>query len=255
VGSATGSIVKVVNADDDSFGSPTLTYTDIDVDGIINTGSISSIAFGANEDEILVTLHNYGVNNMYYTSDGGANWIAKDGDFPDIPVKAIMMNPMDKDEVIIGTNYGVWQTDNFTDDNPKWAHSQNGMSSVKVTSFEFREADNTVLASTYGRGLFTSTFTADNPLSIDENELNNNSIIIYPTVSNDGIFNVKTTKENYTTSVEIYNLQGAKVYAAQNLDLEVSSEKEIKLEASNGVYIMKIYSENKVLKSQKVIIQ
>ncbi|WP_405575606.1 T9SS type A sorting domain-containing protein [Winogradskyella sp. Asnod2-B02-A] len=255
VGSATGSIVKIENADDDSFGSTTLTYTNIDVNGIINTGSISSIELGENEDEILVTLHNYGVNNIYYTSDGGTNWAVKDGDFADIPVKAIMMNPMDDDEVIIGTNYGVWQTDNFTDDNPEWVHSQNGMSSVKVTSFELREADNTVLASTYGRGLFTSTFTADSDLSIDQNELSNNSIIIYPTVSKDGFFNLKTTAENYTTSVEIYDLHGVKVYAVQNLELETSSDKEIKLEASSGLYIMKIYSGNKVLKSQKVIIQ
>ncbi len=255
VGTETGAIVKIVNADDDSFGSTSLTYTNLDVDGIINTGSISSIEFGENEDEILVTLHNYGVNNIYYTSDGGANWAEKDGDFADIPVKAIMMNPMDKDEVIIGTNYGVWQTDNFTDDNPEWEHSRNGMSSVKVTSFEFREADNTVLASTYGRGLFTSTFKADEALSVNDNELNNNSIVVYPTISNDGVFNIKTTEENYNTSVEIYNLQGAKIYAVQNLELETSNAKQINLEASSGVYFLKIYSGNKVLKSQRVIIQ
>lgn len=253
VGTATGSIVKVENADEVSLNS-SITMTNIDVNDVINTGSISSIEFGDNEDEILVTLHNYGVNNIYYTTDGGTNWAVKDGDFADIPVKAIMMNPMDKDEVIIGTNYGVWQTDNFTDDNPTWGHSRNGMSSVKVTSFEFREADNTVLASTYGRGLFTSTFIADE-LSTEENNLSNNAIVIYPTVSNDGVFNVKTTEEDYNISVEIYNLQGTKVYAVQNLNLELSNAKQIKLEASSGLYIMKIYSGNKVLKSQKVIIQ
>ena len=255
VGTETGAIVKIENADDDSFGSNSLTYTNLDVDGMINTGAISSIDFGDNEDEILVTFHNYGVNNIYYTSDGGANWAEKDGDFADIPVKAIMMNPMDKDEVIIGTNYGVWQTDNFTDDNPEWEHSRNGMSSVKVTSFEFREADNTVLASTYGRGLFTSTFKADEALSVNDNELNNNSIVVYPTISNDGVFNIKTTEENYNTSVEIYNLQGAKIYAVHNLELKTSNTNQIKLEASSGVYILKIYSENKVLKSQRIIIQ
>ena len=41
------------------------------------------------------------------------------------------------------------------------------MKDVKVTSFDLRTADNTVLASTYGRGLFTGTFSANSDKDSD----------------------------------------------------------------------------------------
>lgn len=161
IGTRTATILKVTN-----FNTTAPQWSVVggvsDTDGAINVGSVSDISFGTNENELLVTLHNYGINNIYYSSNGGTTWEVKDGDFPDIPVKAIKMNPLDSDEVIIGTNLGVWRTQNFSSDSPNWVQSQNGMSNVKVTKFDFRESDNTVLAATYGRGLFTGRFNDGN---------------------------------------------------------------------------------------------
>ena len=47
-------------------------------------GSISDIEFGKSDQEIFVTFHNYGVKNIFYSSDGGANWSSKDGDLPNL---------------------------------------------------------------------------------------------------------------------------------------------------------------------------
>lgn len=153
IGTVGASILKVTN-----FDTENPIWENIDINSDINVGAISDIDFGVNEDEILVTLHNYGVTNIYYTVDGGLNWQEKEGDYPDIPVKAIKMNPLDKNEVIIGTNLGVWKTANFMSEAPNWVQSQNGMSNVKVTKLDIRTSDNTVIASTYGRGLFTGKF-------------------------------------------------------------------------------------------------
>ena len=75
--------------------------------------SVSDISFGSSEDEILVTFHNYNTNNVWYTNDGGDSWENKEGDLPDIPVKAVLMNPFHKNEVFLGTGLGVWRTENF----------------------------------------------------------------------------------------------------------------------------------------------
>ena len=55
--------------------------------------------------------------NIFYTSDGGETWDKKEGNLPDLPVYNILQSPLDSDEVIIGTELGVWFTNNFSSDN------------------------------------------------------------------------------------------------------------------------------------------
>lgn len=247
IGTETGGILKVTN-----FDSDTPVWTNIDVSETINTGAISAIDFGTNESEILVTLHNYGINNIYYTSDGGVTWIAKEGDFPDIPVKAIKMNPFKEKEVIIGTNLGVWKTDNFFDDLPTWTHSQNGMSNVKVTSFDMRLADSTVLASTYGRGLFTGKFTET--LSFNPNETIEESIEIENTLVENGFLTVALDDSvQGEVNVIIYDNKGRKTQYKTFLASD-GRVKEIKTPSAAGVYIVHISYEGKSYSKRIVVV-
>ena len=151
VGTRTGKVIKIENAD-----TATQTITDISSGSFL--GNISSIEFGATENEIMVTFYNFGVESIWFTDDGGTTWANKEGNFPDINVRCILMNPLNTDEVIIGTELGVWNTSNFRDVAPVWNQSYNGMSNVVVTSFSLRTLDNTILASTYGRGMYTGKF-------------------------------------------------------------------------------------------------
>lgn len=153
VGTVLGDVLKVVNADT----SPQ--FTNIETDNMI-VGSISDVEFGANESEIFATVHNYGVNNIWYTPNGGTTWLEKDGDLPDLPVKAILQNPLNPEEVIIGTELGIWFTTNFSVASPNWLPAQGGMSNVKVTDIDLRD-DNAIYISTYGRGVFSGRFLED----------------------------------------------------------------------------------------------
>jgi hypothetical protein len=153
VGLANGRILKLVNAN----GTPT--WTNIASASML--GAVSDIRFGATENEIFVTFHNYGVTNIWYTSNGTAatpTWVSKDGDLPNLPVKCILQNPNATNEVIIGTELGVWYTVNFNVASPTWRRANNGMKDVKVMNFEFRALDNTIVAATYGRGVWTGQF-------------------------------------------------------------------------------------------------
>ncbi|WP_428743419.1 thrombospondin type 3 repeat-containing protein [Tenacibaculum sp.] len=123
-------------------------------------GSVSDIEFGETENQIFVTMHNYGVKNIWFSNDGGASWVSKEGNLPDIPVKTILQNPLSTNEVIIGTDLGVWKTKNFNDASPSWSQSYNGMSNVPVLDLDLRD-DNTVFAATYGRGIFSGKFSFD----------------------------------------------------------------------------------------------
>jgi len=232
VGTSSGQLLKVEGA---NITNPV--WTDISGPGFV--GSISAVRLGNNENEIMVTFHNYGVENIWYSADGGTTWMNKEGDFPDIPVKAIMMNPLINDEVIIGTELGVWRTSNFSSTNPNWIQSINGMQNVKVTSFDLRTSDNTVLATTYGRGMFTGKFT-DIALSVEEIASRDDRITLYPNPS-DGNIKIKTTIDFGESKIRVYDLNGRLIFSqektmAETVDLNLSN-------LSSGLYTLKILSQ------------
>ncbi|MES2865046.1 MAG: T9SS sorting signal type C domain-containing protein [Bacteroidota bacterium] len=155
VGLANGRIIKMVDAAT-AANSAGVTWSNIASASML--GAVSDIRFGATENDIFVTFHNYGVTNIWYTSNGGTSWTSKDGDLPNLPVKCILQNPNATNEVIIGTELGVWYTVNFNVASPTWRRANNGMKDVKVMNFEFRALDNTIVAATYGRGVWTGQF-------------------------------------------------------------------------------------------------
>ncbi|NIJ44103.1 hypothetical protein FHR24_000542 [Wenyingzhuangia heitensis] len=245
IGTEGGTILKVTN-----FNTSNPTWENIDANGTINTGSVSSIDFGANENEVLVTLHNYGVNNIYYSSNGGETWLEKDGDFPDIPVKAIKVNPGDKNEVIIGTNAGVWRTANFLSESPSWVQSQNGMSSVKVTSFNMRTSDNTVLAATYGRGLFTGSFGES--LGFTDNKSLENKVILNTNLIENQLLELELSDIDVVFDLFIVTINGDTI-AQHKVNPTNGSFQSISVPFQAGVYLVKIYCDGKSF-TRKIVI-
>ncbi len=244
VGTADGKLLRLTNAN----ASPTWA----DITGPSFLGSISSIELGETEDDIYVTFYNYGVTSVFYSDDAGSTWQNKEGDLPDFPVRAILANPLNNDEVIVGTELGVWASPNFNDANPNWYRAQNGMKDVKVTSFDLRTVDNVVLASTYGRGMFTGQFTAaTTSLSVDEFS-ENDLIKIYPTVSN-GEIAISSISEVREGAINVFDINGRTVHTAK-VNFDEGLEQPISLSLSSGIYIIKFSSEG-LQSSHKIIIE
>ena len=245
VGTVLGDLLKVENA---NTGSPTWT----EISGPSFVGSISDIEFGTNENEIFVTMHNYSVVSIWYTSDGGTTWANKEGDFPDIPVKTILQNPLNTDEVIIGTELGVWKTSNFKDATPNWTHSFNGMSNVKVLDLNLRN-DNKVFAATHGRGIFSGDFTAASA-SVEEVLSGKNQFTVYPTTNN-GSFTVFAKNTLGKSTITIHNIRGQKVYSSQ-LDFNSNEKQNISANGLKaGVYLVNLVGENNKKESRKIIVK
>lgn len=214
-------------------------------------GSISDIEFGMNENELLVTFHNYGVSNVWFSPNKGTSWSDKEGNLPDFPVKCILMNPLiaGGSEVILGTELGVWRSQNFETNAPTWTRSDNGMRTVTVVDLDLRTSDNTVLATTHGRGMFTGTFLSGT-LSTSEIQPEK-QFKIYPTIS-DGNISL-SANENGLATITTFTLSGQQVNH-QTINLTKNTTTNLKLpNIASGVYILKIQQKNSI-QIQKIII-
>ncbi len=238
LGLANGRLIKVAFA---SMLNPQ--WSNITGSGFV--GSISDVEFGQSEQEIFVTMHNYGVTSIWFSNDGGGSWRSLEGNLPELPVKCILQNPLIPQELIIGTELGVWATPDYTVANPVWVQAFNGMSDVTVLDLDVRAADNVILASTYGRGLFTSQFT-DTALSVLENDFKADTIVLYPTISN-GNITFKSESQFGNAAVTVYDVSGKQVYTT-NLNLS-NTGTTMNLDVDAGIYFANIrvnnYSETK----------
>jgi hypothetical protein len=127
------------------------------------------------------------------------------------------------------------------------------MRNVKVTDMDIQRdvtsaTSYKVYAATYGRGLFSGTFT--NTVLSQEDLVLLKGIKLYPNPSN-GLVNISI--ENYTGSltIEVYDLNGRKVRSnATNF----STESSINLQGlPSGIYIVKLQGEG-ISHSEKVVL-
>ncbi|WP_047548578.1 T9SS type A sorting domain-containing protein [Psychroserpens sp. Hel_I_66] len=213
-------------------------------------GSISDIEFGQSQQEIFVTMYNYGVQSIWSTSDGGATWTGIEGNLPDLPVRCILQNPLIPEELIIGTEFGVWATPDYTVANPVWIQAFNGMSDVTVTDLDLKSSDNTILASTFGRGFFTSQFTSQ-PLSVLESEYNANVVTLFPTISN-GEVTIKSERDLGDANISIFNISGQKVF--NTTSYLSASNTDLNLNLNSGIYFVNITVGN-FSETKKIIIK
>lgn len=244
VGTSSGRLFKVTNANTDNSTSVEITTPFV--------GSVSDIEFGANENEILVTIPNYGpqVNKVYYTTDGGQTWENKFGNLPDMPIRCAFINPENSNEVLLGTELGVWGTTDFLSANPTWSQYSNGIGNVRITNLDYRPATQTLLASTYGRGVFTSATT---DILSTENIQSKLSQIerVYPNPSR-GNLNLHYDDSKYSdVNIKIYDLLGKLVYSKDSL----KNDEEFYVKLSKGVYVLEAKSKGETFFTSNVMIK
>ena len=227
VGTNLGRIFKVTNANSATAYSSTVLTAPA-------TGTISDIEFGKNENEIIVTLSNYNLTSVFYSTNGGTSWQNKEGNLPDMPVRTVLQNPDDENEVIIGTEMGVWGTTNFLATTPTWASVTGDIGNVRITNLDYRPATRTVLVSTYGRGAWTNQNTVVT-LSTNEVKSKKDEVRIYPNPSK-GISHLRFDSSKYdAVNISIFDGAGRLVYGKKN----VKSDEEFGQRLTPGNYVLK----------------
>lgn len=154
IGSSNGRLVRLENASTVTAANIAANVTSIR-GASFPTGFINCINTGTSDNALVAVFTNYGISNVWYSTDGGANWTAIDGNLPDMPVRWAEFVPGSDSEMILATEAGIYTTDNINGTNTVWTPDA-GFPTVRTDMLKIRTSDNTIVAATHGRGLFTA---------------------------------------------------------------------------------------------------
>lgn len=245
LGTNAGQVFKVENAEG---SSPTVTEI---TGNNFPLGSISCIAVGGSEDTLLVTFSNYGVSSIWQTFNGGLSWQEKEGNLPDMPVRWAIYHPDNSQQAMLATEIGTWTTNELHESTTNWYPSVDGMANVRVDMIKLRDIDNTVLAATHGRGLFTCTFPLDPFTSIGTNDALDVSFNAYPNPTHGNLtIELPGTEETY--KVKLFDMSGSLINEWKAVNRETLSLNLFGYPKGN--YLLTLY-DGKTTLSEKIILK
>lgn len=176
-GTSGGKIVQVDNAKTVASGSA---GTDITGSGM-NASTVSCIALGSTDNNIMATFSNYGAAHVWVTTSGGgaSGWTDISGNLPDIPVRWAMFYPNDNTQAILATEMGIYETTFINGSSTVWVRNST-FPFVRTDMLQYRSSDRIVVAATHGRGLWSASLPLLLPASLISfrGHLNNNVILL-----------------------------------------------------------------------------
>lgn len=104
---------------------------------------------------------------VYYTSNGGTSWTNWGIGIPDVPVNCLIYQNGTNGGLYAGTDLGVYYTNNTISD---FIPYTNGMPAVIITDLDINPGQGLLYATTYGRGLWSSSLAGTCP--VDDNTNN-----------------------------------------------------------------------------------
>ena len=243
VGTNAGQLFKVNNASTSEPQTNNITGAEFP------DGSISSIAIGGSEDTLMVTFSNYGVPSVWQSYDGGENWNNIESNLPDMPVRWAIYHPQNSKQVMLATELGIWTSIEASAEEVEWVPDVSGMGNVRVDMLRMRQADNTVVAATHGRGLHTTVWPID--LSVGTNELADTEIKIYPNPATDKI--IVSAESTLRSCLLVVRNMNAQEVLRKTLN---SNHTTIPLNGlAAGTYIVEISNGETVITKKKIVVQ
>ncbi|RMG19180.1 MAG: hypothetical protein D6730_22030, partial [Bacteroidetes bacterium] len=153
---------------------------DLPVSGLRNV-----VVEKGNEAHLLASLLSVNESQDYVwecknATSAAPTWTSFQGDLPKMPVFWIIFMPGNNDQAMVGTEFGIWITEDIDGANTHWEQARNGLPNVRITQLIHRESDDRIAASSYGRGIFytqhfeqTYAFFGQAQLQLTESGLQN----------------------------------------------------------------------------------
>lgn len=211
--------------------------------------AITSIAIDpGNPNKALVTLGNYGNSAYVYVSNNvlsaSPTWTNVTNNLPRMPVYHGLILIDNSNYFVLATEMGIWASD---DNGATWEVQADGLpsnvASYIVRQYEFKPWEGPrVYVATHGRGFFRSnTFLTD--IEKPKTDISTTSIKAFPNPTSD-VLNISfNSNVKGVITYNIFNLNGKRVYKANNTIQSGTVEKTIDVRnLPKGTYILNIES-------------
>jgi len=152
-GTSNGRVVRVDGANTIASGS-----AGTNISTGLPGGTVSCINQGTDDQNLICSFSNYGLNSVWVSTNGGTSWTSLDNNninLPDMPVRWCMFYPGDNTRAYIATETGVWETDLINGTSTVWT-ANSSFPTVRTDMIKYRSSDRTIAAATHGRGLWTA---------------------------------------------------------------------------------------------------
>ena len=225
--------------------------------------TITSLAVdNANADRAVISLGNYcNTNYVYVTSNLSASsptWTSIQGALPKFPVYHALISEDDPNVIILGTEFGVWATNNGSSATPTWSENITGVKSdmpmPRVPVFEVIQIKSKpwsgvkIYAATHGMGIWESNSLTAGIKS--DNTSTKPTIKAYPNPANNLITINTEIVGAYTLNV--YSMTGQVVTSQKGTNsgtIKLGTEN-----LNNGNYFIEVIG-NKAKAVSKIIVQ
>lgn len=247
-----------------------------------------------NSNVLLVTIGGDNVESHIYASTNAVsgdtlNLEEKDGTgLPGnkTPIYTALVEMAHSNVVFVGTEKGVYVTENFNTSAPTWKSANEGIDATvpvfmlkqqtkkypddyariygedttDITYIEFKGVKNTgyIYAATYGRGVFKNLTYKQLPSAIKEKTVlpQSHALDVYPNPASDNA-TIKYTlnKDVSNVTISLYDITGRKIFT-QNLGMRLQGENIEPIQCDilkNGLYIISVEGGNQRFISKIVI--
>jgi len=227
--------------------------------------TITSVAIDPeNPNRMIATIGNYGNSNYVYSTenamDASPNWSSIQSNLPKFPVYHAVVSIKNPDVIILGTEFGIWATNNGRSANPTWSEAADGIDSdmpfPRVPVFDLVQVESNsstgprIYAGTHGMGIWETKSMLTSVRRPKTNNTPTRIINAYPNPANNFVNLDTDIKGNYT--LRVYALNGNIVYQSKG-----NNSNTIRIVTSDwkpGNYFVEIQGNNS-RSSSKIIVQ
>lgn len=228
-----------------------------DITGSWTGGYTSCIAVDPNNaDRVMICFANYHIYSLYFSEDGGDNWIKVAGnleeyDFgggngPSFRWASFLPFSDGTEAFLVGTSTGLYAAFDLVADSTEWFHvAPETLGNAIVNMFSFRESDGLLAVATHGYGVWSGTIDHSWLLTGLQDEVKSAvTFKCYPNPASEELrMHLSTPGE-----VQMFNSEGKlcwKSLVKQRHSLQLNR-------FTKGLYFIKLKGEDEV---QKIIVQ
>jgi hypothetical protein len=263
---------RVYRVDSANIGTP----TPKDITGVVNPnafvigGFVDCIAVDpANADKLIVVFSNYGIHNLFYSSNGGSTWLRIGGNLnstnsaiqPSLRWASIQHLPAGGSIYWVAASTGLYATDSLNGSSTVWVQQGTATIGNSVCDMvDVRQSDGLVAVATHTRGVYTANITSISNIATVHNlnpPVAEMQVELYPNPSSGkATISYYLPEETGNAQLKIYNEQGKLVQESQ-LNNNHKGDNLVPVDISNqaaGIYFCTLITGNNNVKTVRMLV-